>query len=694
MARFFFPFSQYVLCFLIGLTIGFTPSTDSREVHAQGYYENIDHWSPGWWDPWWQFDPPPMPDEQPGCVNWQWVGIMAVTDYSCPNVDEWVGWTAQKLFPTHDLTPLFDRYCLYTNERPDFDPVHYDQLYNLVRDGHLTSLTRNCMVVGPMGGNLNPTERSLWRHHANEFARGVGQIESLPLPLDTGDPVSPAHLIVFDSVVTRTADQAPELQVGPSHHGRTLVNLAKSLVCNQHSPSYCAAELETQLALPWLTVDSQSFELSNYNDTTGGHFGSLVDLALALSAANSRLRDAQESLDMNIEELPHRWYYNLSLAWDSLYGGTEAVYLMAPPVRAIYEKLEEAACLGAGVIAAAGNDIFAPASQPGPLYPGAWESAPAPMADVCSETYGVDNSLFAWIHNGGYSSRPLVYAAAGVGADDRLIDNAAPRALPPRVAYAEFGTVISASYSEPSVYLTGSSVASLATASAATAVSAFDPWMSIHEVMEHLWTRANPISGSPTADFCLNDQNCPVVKRINLCWAVQEICEAGSRWCPAPWYNDWTQTWVFPFDCYDAPPNAIAEPSGYVELTGGGECIDTECPDYGYDNASATPWIVPQPDPFECLTCHARLRGDTSAEVYFWIPSNVFVLSAMLINGTYRHRLGVNLSGSYDGGTKLMVRLPKGKISAAHKTSIRFVAQYPNYLQPKVHIVPIGTFEY
>src|SRR5262249_6952230 len=124
------------------------------------------------------------------------------------------------------------------------------------------------------------------------------------------------------------------------------------------------AQVRTRLTLPYLddtTVDS----------VNGGTFGGRGNVAHELLAAVA-------SWKPNALNLP-RLVIPLAVGWD---GGVGAANESSS--QAVHDALLHAACYGAFVAAAAGNDTGGPNPATGPLYPAAWESENAPGLNDCA----------------------------------------------------------------------------------------------------------------------------------------------------------------------------------------------------------------------------------------------------------------------------------------------------------------------
>lgn len=532
-----------------------------------------------------------------GCQDWSWVGLKEVPDEPCPNPGG--GWIVAELFADpfggspDSLPELLKPFCYYEH------PLAGDAVTILELNG-LSDASRSCLTVSPAAGEL---AEATWPLLAKRFAThtGIGEV------IDT--EAQPVRLALLDTAATRESGVADN--PGNSSHGYSLANMAESLVCD--GPT-CLAQLTSRLALPYLTFDPESGHLSDRDDVKGGYLGTLADLALAVWAETrtwSRYGDPDGQ----------RLVINLSLGWDGeLFGGLEEdVEQMPVAVQAVHRVLEMASCQGALLIAAAGNDTGGPNAGTGPLLPGAWEKRAAPDFQTCQQLGITPNPDDVPFEADPESYRPLVYAVGGVDPSGSPLANARPGGMPRLAAYGRHGVVESHVGGKPTATLTGTSVASIVTASAASAVWYYQPELPPHEVMERIYDTAQPLSYD--AEFHFETGALPPrVRQVSLCKAVEATCPEGSQ-------------------CLGTEPRCLGSTLGFatpdlsgflagVSQTTSGLAVDTAypesaltcdgeelvydlgvglplylCPHHQLDGVALDPWVSPQPGSTPCPNC-------------------------------------------------------------------------------------------
>lgn len=447
-------------------------------------------------------DPPRDPDSLRS--TWRWIGRKADSNLAgCPQPNPKAGWSTQPLFPGTD-NAMLARFCVYETQAAQPAPPQVDGLARLDPDA---------MAVAPMGGAL---EDALWPNMAAHFQSQTGDLE---LPT-SGSPS--VRLAVIDTAATR--ESGAENDLGTSPHGYTLLNIARRLTCAGAGETACVAQVSSRLALGWECFDREQYDPACRNPVEGGLFGLISEMAQAIHAEVQQWRAVGT----------HRLVLNLSIGWAPVFGGQQALVTDMPaPVAAVHAALEDATCRGAVVLAAAGNREGGPTPEMGPIFPAAWEARAAPSFPACI-ALGVGPSAADFPAPGaGAVYRPLVYAVAGVRADDGRLSNSRPFSAPPLAAFADHARVATLG-GTPTAALTGSSAAALV-ASAATAAAAYyradlKPFEVVHEVY-----RGGRDLGR-LAEFCQGGTPCPNpaldVRRVTMCATLAYVCRAGGGLCP------------------------------------------------------------------------------------------------------------------------------------------------------------------
>lgn len=222
---------------------------------------------------------------------------------------------------------------------------------------------------------------------------------------------------------------------------------------------------------------------------------------------------------------------------------------LSPGARAVLDALHYAACHGALVVAAAGNDPGYEDTPSGPMLPAAWERLPAPSEAACKAWFGDDAVKALAAPKTGYA--PLVHAVGGVDDRDHPIPGSRARAMPRLVAPA----ALAAAYPEdpadagyarlcapgadaPSAFVcdrtavrTGTSVAAAVTSAIAAVVWAHHPAWSGHDVMAALYAGGMSLGEKP--DVLFSGKGRETIVRVSLCGALAASCKGAPRGtCP------------------------------------------------------------------------------------------------------------------------------------------------------------------
>jgi hypothetical protein len=491
---------------------------------------------------------------------------------------------------------------------------------------------------------------------------------------------SPVDIAVVDSAIFAYDDDVNRDFYG---HGRAVGRVIADLACPGGNKQAC--RVDNHLAL-----DRQALGALPDREH-GGVYGDLSTLALTIHAAlDGWVARAETS------KTRPPLVINLSLGWDPRHAGKLKAFNIerraelggdggdgrdgdACPVTStagdgakpdpqyqlledgVRRAIERASCLGALVVAAAGNgDVpkVANVSDPdsGAMLPAAWEALPAPTDQACE-----DRGLLrtGWSRPRGLgpgSYHPLVYAATGVEYAHRFIlsntrSNGISRLGGPGLVVVSGETrppgpgVGAAQHTLP---LSGSSMGAAAVSGVAAAAWSLRPDASPHEIMAILFRtgiRAFQYSGlsgmndigqeaTPTlelGDFCrLNTQDCYCQTGVASCRWTRSVshCRAltvaaalprGQSFCPCQ-----TQTLSsgevrttcpgassyrfqdVPGLATDAPPAesmpvADANPSGRLQDDARAALGD-----------SYAPWSGPQPPPSSCPACGTDVGGGGS----------------------------------------------------------------------------------
>ena len=421
------------------------------------------------------------------------------------------------------------------------------------------------------------------------------------LPAGQGYPVTVA---VVDSAVHPYA--SPLLD--NSGHGRTMGRLIDELACPSGQP--CPVNIANHLALQ--EVD----EASRSDPADGGFYGTRAQLAVAVQQALDGWVAGVQSGQLS------RTVVNLSIGWvPALDTNPRGGHGRTLPEDLVFQVLTRASCLGALVVAAAGNGAFT--STTGPIYPAGWETQPAPTGTVCQRFVDGD-----WPFVGDLSVpnpyRPLVHAVSALDHVDQPLAIARPGSIPRLLAHG-----MSAITSDPlrpplhTLLLSGTSVSTAVVAGAAAALWSHTPTLTAHGVANLLFTSGVPIPTVST-ELCLAGGCAKQPARVSLCAAATAL--GGNRLsCTTVRFG----AGKIP-DLAPPPPAQVYGPRKIcVELLERETCVQVDVPRVATEYAAPEePWVLPQPVPW-CPSC--RLTQATGVvDGVVEIPSYLGIASADL----------------------------------------------------------------
>lgn len=536
-----------------------------------------------------------LADPDAACPNRRWIGISQQGTCPAPLADSAAGWQVQPLFPGSALggsSPL-DSFCLYEHAAIG----NTVDLPKLVAAGALQRVERDC--AGVSGSAKVTLADALGPDLEDFFLQQAGKVPG-PIPATQG-----VRLAFLD---TSPTEEDAVVQVGASKHGTTMTHLARKLLCQSDDPATCGARVTTRLALPITEFhqDAGTFQMS----PRGGHFGTLGQLATAIRGETQR---------WTASAAEDRLILNLSVAWKpEAFGGLEdAVDDMTAPVQAVYRALEDAACRGALVLAAAGNRSGGPLAGSGLVLPAAWQHRRAPGPAACSHLEGLEASQFAPKS----VADPLLYAVAGVDSTGSPLANVRPGAVPPLAAFGDHAvTTIDAGKGWTGTY-TGSSVATTVVSATAAAVWGHRKALRRDQLMQLLYASGDPLGRSAEA---YSGQVAPEVRRVALCAALRDACDGGD--CAALPVDGLPncEPWAAARPSMAPTVQAFAESNSWLQLDASSLSDSTPssapcgaavhhhlpdqkpalpCPADQLQGIADHPWTGPQPDDIPCPSC-------------------------------------------------------------------------------------------
>lgn len=508
-------------------------------------------------------------------------------DAACPSVGDWKATTLTTV--TNAKSKLTEAHCGYrwqAEQSPD-----YEALKAISNAGFACDQP----ALSPTGAEELPTD--IWQR-----LQSIHRVRSGWVPGLASQKPNPVRVAVLDSSAYPYDDDRRELY----GHGRAVGRTIADLACSDPSSAACAKQIRN-----YLTLDRVHLEAPPDRER-GGYYADFQTLAAQLHAA---LNDWVQ--DGGSEPL----VINLSLGWD----GRHVPFLNSfrdlrtepgdcpRDEPALLEEfvqvaLQRASCLGALVVAAAGN-ADNPGYDRGAFLPAGWETLPAEEdPERCAAFLPP-----GWKRGAASASpsavtyRPLVFAAMGMGADRMILGNSRSEGKA-RLAGAGMGVVTSESRSGGPAHtmtLSGSSMGTATVSGIAAAAWAVNPRVDAFAVMDWLYntgdttllyTGAVDLVDFSNSDFSrpgCTDHTCRRTRTVQFCKAVSAAGVSLGRQplaCPAasepalPTLADGVPAGMDRSDVTPIPPEGA--------------------PVWGLHFA---PWIRPAPSPFGCLPGYCTL---------------------------------------------------------------------------------------
>lgn len=519
------------------------------------------------------------------CPKDHQVAVKAVNQGDCPDATGWLG------------SPLFAnapaglrRFCSY-----EWTGVGSPKVAALANAPGVLATAPDCGVA------LTQTQDAVWTAVGSDveaaFHWGIGRATDTDLVLSASESSRwDVRVAVVDSV------PEPKPTTPRSQHGELMVSLINDIACPGEING-CAVGVVRSLGLPRYG--------DNHVDTiNGGYYGTQSDLAKAIYAS---VESWKATVGAPSQPEQAKLIINLSVGWEGeIFGDTDDL-TPRPAVEAVHTALEYAACHGALLIAAAGNQGYT--CETGPLLPGAWEMHPAPSNARCQE-------LGAPMPPGGGGYKPLVYSVGGLNHHRYPMLGSRVDAMPRLAALAT-----NAVAGGDSTSITGTSAATAVASGAAALVWSYNPQLSPAAVMSILHQSGGPTS--LTADYYLSGALVTDVQAINACAALELACNLPGATCPA-------MPFASPLACIGAtPPATLAEVFDEIELAYDDyaspsvigselecdlECgtpavafiadpsVPVACPE---PSSMVMPFTLPQPTQIGCPNCTLDLTTDT-----------------------------------------------------------------------------------
>ena len=537
-----------------------------------------------------------------------------------------VEWTAERVF--HAATPELAGYCVYTWAGAPGTAPTAQQISKLFSTSAAEGLTEDVPVVFPTSG-FSPEEQALFAGLRGQLRAQVGDASLLPVM-----PAVPrARIVVIDSAPDATAGHVIP---GASRHGDTIAHLIEDLVCRSADLRNrgCAAEVTTDLALPWIS--------RGVPGPSGGHIGTLVDLARAVERAVATWQVDRIAASATT---PPRLILNLSVGWEhtpQIADCSTDVRSAGLPARAVLAILQHAAAQGALIIAAAGNDSAGPTPRTGLTCPGRYQAVP------------VD----------GDPSRSLVVAVSGVDYQDRPLETVRPAGITGIAGLGVGGVAWTVADPAPP-QLMGSSVSTAVVSAVAALVWSQRPSFSPGQITAAVYAGGVDVGAANACPLSL--PGCRS-HRASVCGALAAAGVSPSCSIPAPQSGS----------CPALPTQIAALAAAYSSVPGSPGAVVplVASPRYAAPTVQVEPTVFPQPISGTCPTCWI---ASTSSIPYLAIPAlgqnlSDAVLVVRVAGGTqYAFSLGSLLLA----GTSYAYSLPPGwSIRSAAITGFDDLHQY------------------
>jgi hypothetical protein len=363
---------------------------------------------------------------------------------------------------------------------------------------------------------------------AGAASKGGAELEAAARPLP------PVEVAIVDATPRGLGMTAPDR----SGHGFAVSRVVGTLACSDPNSDVCTK----QIVVPYLALPIVGEVERDYTEDwkTGGRTGTMVHLYDALDAAIEEWSKRREQQHLVI---------NLSVGWDPI-----KLDPSDPSVKRIQTLLERAWCMGALIVAAAGNFT----GSPGPIYPAAFESLPAPNVDRCQALLPAGTTPPAT--RGSYA--PLVHSVGAVDVYDRrtLVNR---RWGQPRLS--ALGAAVSVPgparmpYTRP---MDGTSMSAAIVSGIAARIWAADTRLDAARVMQAIYKggvelKVGQAMERAQTEYCMGEPYGPCVglpvRRAYLCGAMAQVISGPKPTCDQTLPSN---TPVWPHDPLPARPPA------------------------------------------------------------------------------------------------------------------------------------------
>ncbi|MBK8254226.1 MAG: S8 family serine peptidase [Polyangiaceae bacterium] len=483
---------------------------------------------------------PPRPVQPSTCVAppEAEVPVIALSNSDvCPRAAATDGgrWEAAAVFAADEkdtLPPSMRRLCRYTwvgCKTPNYSSLPSENLTYAADDP-------------PVVEALAPADKAGLELATAARTRLVRSSDAL-IPLQASATISPVLVRVLDTSA-EPPNGGGEIGLEASSHGFDMAWITRYLACPGGALKPCAARVVTDLAL----------------GRSGGR-GARSDLAASLyKTVRAWKRDGQKAPLAVLIAAGWEPALERMIPWRKAAGDSsdalpyskvnvEGASGLSPGGRAMFAAALYAACNGALVVTAAGNDPGYKSSPTGPMWPAGWEAIEAPSADACKSWFGGDVTS-KWVESKS-SYKPLLYSVGAVDDRDHPIVGTRWKGVPRLVAPGSLAAaypddpgdagysrvcargedVTSAFVCDRTEVRTGTSVAAAVTAAAAAVVWSTHPTWSGHDVMAAIISGGMSLGERPDYGFNLTGKE--TIVRVSMCGALAASCKGAAKGeCP------------------------------------------------------------------------------------------------------------------------------------------------------------------
>ncbi|MDI1480212.1 S8 family serine peptidase [Polyangium sp. y55x31] len=582
-------------------------------------------------------EPCPPAEDDPGCTGHRWIAIVNPSA-DCP-ADSLGIWTEDKLFKggVGGPPPALARYCVYEWTGARVNPsvkqcLPYgsngpgdDEISRLKTVLGAGELAEDCIDTAPLGYEQDVAE---WARKS--LNRRAGGVDALPTSAMEPTLPRPARLVAVD---TSPDAFSGGIALGQSRHGDTVAHVARDLACPGGEAAPCAAHVTTALGLPRTDLANPL----NTSPTQGGFFGTEGDLAQAIERSVLDWRDK-----VTAGQGEARLVLNLSVGWEDdpernncapekLAEDPES---LAPPARAVLDAMRYAACHGALLFAAAGNDTGGPKPSSGLVCPARWEVIATPDAATCDAFVGAFVATYAERFPS-FPRRPaaadqapydrVVYAVGGVDQGDEPLVPRRPLARPRIAALGLLASAWDLSANAvvtpnanghpptPPPLLTGTSVSTAVASAVAAGMWAYNPTRTAPEILDAIYQSGVVLQQNGTSiradpDTCVGTNFCNV-HRLSLCRTLGVPCDDAA---PVGAQNDPLPNATIPKPLLDTLATEFT-----TATVASATFPDTApIPSSQYTTVAASPWTFPQPNWPACPACVLAVRSANDVVLY------------------------------------------------------------------------------